>query len=267
MTNFIANLIAALLGLFSGFLINYLADILPVRRRLSQPVCLNCGQIQPLGNYLFWPRRCGNCHQRRTSRTWVVEALSIGMALWLWNSPEVQQRLGIVFGGVVLIYFAVIFIIDFEHRLILHPTSVFGAALGFLVGLKMNGIVSTLIGGAVGYGLMLCLYYLGFLFTKLMARIQGRTIDEVALGFGDVNLTGVLGLMLGWPTVVIALFLSILTAGFVSAGLMLGQMVNRKYRSFMLAMPYGPFLLLGAFLMLFLPVFTQKLLHLISPLF
>jgi len=87
------------------------------------------------------------------------------------------------------------------------------------------------------------------------------------LGFGDVNLTGVLGLMLGWPNVVIALFISVLSAGAVGAGLMLGKIFSRKYRSFMQAMPYGPFLLLGAFLILYLPAFTQKLLDAISPLF
>ncbi len=262
-----SNVIAALIGLLSGLLVNYLSDILPVRRRLAQPLCLNCGQPQPLINYLIWPRTCENCHRRRSSRTWVVEALSIGMALWMWNSPEVQQRLGIVLGAVVLIYFAVIFVIDFEHRLILNPTTIFGAVLGVLVGVVLNGPVKTLIGGAVGYGLMFGLYYLGYLFTKLMARIQGRTIDEVALGFGDVNLTGVLGLMLGWPNVIVALFISVLSAGLIGGLLMLGKIFSRKYRSFMTAMPYGPFLLLGAFLLLFLPIFTQKLLSAISPLF
>ena len=262
-----SNIIAVLVGLGLGILANYLADILPVRRRLSHPLCLNCGQPQPLVNYLLWPRRCTNCQQRRPIRTWVVEAVSIGMALWLWNSPEVQQRLGVVLGGIVLTYFAVIFIIDYEHRLILHTTSLFGMALGFFVGIKLNGWLNTLLGGAVGYGIMFGLFYLGFLFTKWMARVKGRAIDEVALGFGDVNLTGELGLMLGWPNVVIALFLSVLSAGLVGGGLLLAKIFSRKYRSFMLAMPYGPFLLLGAFLMLFLPIFTQELLKLVSPLF
>lgn len=259
--------IAALIGLLAALMVNYLADILPVRRKLASPICLNCGQKQPLVNYLFWPRRCKNCRQRRTPRTWVVEGLGVMLAVWVWNSPEAQQRLGLFWGAVVLIYFAVIVVIDYEHRLILHPTSLFGAGLGLLIGIVLNGIPVTLIGGLVGYGLMLGLYYLGALFTKLMARLQGRTIDEVALGFGDVNLTGVLGLMLGWPNVVIALFLSVLSAGLVGAVLLLAQMISRKYRSFMLAMPYGPFLILGAFLMLFLPMFTQKLLASISPLF
>lgn len=265
--NLFFSLFVALLGFFAGMLVNYLADILPVRRRFAPPICLNCGQRFALANYLFWPRQCEHCHQHRTRRTWVVESLGILLALWLVYSPEANQRLGIFFGSVVLIYFAMIVVIDYEHRLILHPTSWFGVFLGLVVGLRLNGVSATLLGGALGYGVMYALYYLGALFTKLMARLQGSTIDEVALGFGDVNLTGVLGLMVGWPVVIVALFLSVLTAGLMGGLLLLSKMVNRKYRSFMVAMPYGPFLILGAFLMLFLPQFTQELLQRISPIF
>ncbi|MCB9136129.1 MAG: prepilin peptidase [Anaerolineales bacterium] len=265
--NLLAPLVTVLLGLFSGMLVNYLADILPVRRRFAPPICLNCGQRFALANYLFWPRRCEHCHQRRTRRMWVVEILGAVLALWLVYAPEANQRLGILLGSVVLIYFAMIVVIDYEHRLILHPTSWFGVLLGLVVGIKLNGVSATLLGGAVGYGVMYVLYYLGALFTKLMARLQGRTIDEVALGFGDVNLTGVLGLMVGWPLMLVALFLSVLTAGLMGGLLLLSKMVSRKYRSFMVAMPYGPFLILGAFLMLFLPMFTQELLSRLSPIF
>ena len=261
------NFLFALIGFLAGLLVNYLADILPVRRKLAYPICLNCGQAQSLPNYLFWPRRCPHCGQNRTARTWVVEIVGILAALWLGNTPEAQQQLGIFLGGLLLVYFGVIVVIDYEYKLILHPTSAFGAVFGFGLGLYLNGLSNTLIGGLVGFGLMFVLYYLGYLFTKFIARVQGRKIDEVALGFGDVNLTGVLGLILGWPNVVIALFLSVLSAGAMGLVLMIGKVLNRKYRSFMVAMPYGPFLILGAFLMLYLPTFTQGLLRRISPLF
>ena len=35
-------ILPALLGLAAGLLVNYLADVLPVTRRLSQPACPNC---------------------------------------------------------------------------------------------------------------------------------------------------------------------------------------------------------------------------------
>ena len=40
---------------------------------------------------------------------------------------------------------------------------------------------------------------LGVLIIKLINRRRGQPVNDVAFGFGDVNLSGVLGLMLGWP--------------------------------------------------------------------
>ncbi len=57
---------------------------------------------------------------------------------------------------------------------------------------------------------------------------------------GDVVLAGLLGLMVGFPLVFIALFLSILAGGIVAAALLISR---RKKRREM--MPFGPFLCLG----------------------
>ena len=51
-----------------------------------------------------------------------------------------------------------------------------------------------------------------------MARARGQSIDEVAFGFGDVTLAGLIGLIVGWPAVVLALLIGILAAGVFSLG-------------------------------------------------
>ena len=107
-------------------------------------------------------------------------------------------------------------VIDLEHRLILHPVSIAGAVLAAIFGVWKHGWVETLIGGAAGFGMMWLLYLFGELFAKWMARRRGGLANEVALGFGDVNLAGVLGLLLGWPGIVLGLFLTILLGGVVS---------------------------------------------------
>jgi prepilin signal peptidase PulO-like enzyme (type II secretory pathway) len=71
-----------------------------------------------------------------------------------------------------------------------------------------------------------------------------------ALGFGDVNLSGVLGLILGWPLILPTLFLSILIGGVVSLVYMLTMLAFRRYQLLM-AIPYGPFLVSGAVLLIF----------------
>jgi prepilin signal peptidase PulO-like enzyme (type II secretory pathway) len=152
-----------------------------------------------------------------------------------------------------------VFVIDFEHRLILHPTSIFGTLFGFGLGIWINnGIVPALIGGALGLAIMLVFYFLGFLFSRFRARqmqAAGQEADtEEALGFGDVILAGVLGLILG-PLIWFGLLLGILLGGLVGAVMVLYLMIAKKYKTeaMMVFMPYGPFFIISAVFLLFLP--------------
>jgi leader peptidase (prepilin peptidase)/N-methyltransferase len=241
-------LIIALLGFLAGMFVNYLADVLPVKRQLSAPFCRVCGEKQSLVNYLFWPRRCNACSSRRTMRTWIVELAFVVATLWLFILPPAKP--GFLLGWVLLIYFGLVAVIDLEHRLILNSVSLVGAALGLVVGIWAHGIYSTLLGGITGFAVMLVLYLLGGVLMGWLARRRGKELHEEALGFGDVNLGGVLGLVLGWPGIVIGLMLTVLLAGLVSLIYLLYSLLTRRYRHDM-AIPYGPFLISSAIALLF----------------
>jgi leader peptidase (prepilin peptidase)/N-methyltransferase len=111
--------------------------------------------------------------------------------------------------------------------------------------LRGHDILDTLIGGAVGFGFMLALYYLGDWLGRLMAQARKEPWEETALGFGDVNLAGVIGLLLGWPGVIAALFIGMFAAGLFSAGYLLLSFLGGRYRAFS-SIPYAPFLSFGA---------------------
>jgi leader peptidase (prepilin peptidase)/N-methyltransferase len=243
------TILVGFIGLLSGMLVNYLADVLPVKRQFVKPLCVYCFESQPLLNYFFWPRRCQVCRSRRPWRVWIVEALFIGISLWLWFSPA--EKLGYRLGMVLMFYFAVVVIIDLEHRLIMHPVSWVGAGLGLGVGWYLHGLLPTLIGGAAGYGLMLGMYYFGQLFSRWLSQRRGEAIPEEALGFGDVNLSGVLGLLLGWPGILAGLVIAVMLGGAVSLVYILLMVISRRYRMFA-AIPYGPFLVMSALYLLFL---------------
>ncbi len=98
---------------------------------------------------------------------------------------------------------------------------------------------------------MLGLYLLGELFARYMARRRGLDSSEVALGFGDVNLGGILGLMLGWPVVIACLLFAILIGGLISAGLVVWMLLRKDYKPFT-AIPYAPFLILSGSILLYM---------------
>jgi len=165
---------------------------------------------------------------------------------------------------IILTYFGIITIIDLEHRLILHPTSLVGAVLGVIVGTilyskKYTVLVSvgqSLLGGLIGFGIMFLLYQLGALVARYRAhKMQAAgqpDDDEEALGGGDVYLLGVLGLMVG-PAVTAVLFYGVLMGGVVSIILLLALLIQRRYSkdALMTFIPYGPYFIIAAFSILF----------------
>ena len=141
-------------------------------------------------------------------------------------------------------------ITDIEYRLILQPVSIFGAVVTLLIGIKLHGWLATLIGGAAGFVIMLFLYYLGELFARWVSKRRGQEIEEVALGFGDVNLSAVLGLLLGWPGITAGLILAIFLAGIFSGFYLLVAKLGKRYQQYT-AIPYAPFLIIGSLLLIF----------------
>jgi leader peptidase (prepilin peptidase)/N-methyltransferase len=254
-------LIPVILGWIAGLFINYVSDVLPITRRFSQPACTRCQNPFSWKDYILL-RNCQNCGKARSLRTWLVQILTVTAFVYFWLFPS--ERLGIPLTMVVLIYFSIITVIDLEHRLILHPTSLAGAVLGLIVGTfiyskkytLLGSLGQSLLGGLIGFGIMYLLYQLGTLVARYRARkmqAAGQPDDEEeALGGGDVYLAGVLGLMLG-PAIVSALAYGILLGGLVSIIFILALLVRRRYSNdaLMTFIPYGPYFILGAFYLLF----------------
>jgi len=252
----IALLIPILVGWALGFLVNYLADVLPTTRRLSRPACPECGDSYPLLDYLLG-RSCRRCGRRRPVRIWIVFLLMAILSTYIWIHPP--ARSGFAIGIIILTYFATVFVIDMEHRLILHITSIVGSILGLAAGWLSHGLLPTLLGGLGGFLIMLVLYFLGVLFSRFRARrlqaLGQRADEEESLGAGDVILAGILGLALGWPLIWFGLLLGILLGGVYAILLVFYMFFMKKYkeRALMVFMPYGPFFILSAFFILFLP--------------
>jgi len=209
-------------------------------------------------------------------RVWIIEISYILISIALWNFPP--NILGYWLGLGLLIFFGVVVVIDIEYRLILHQVSIFGGFFAAILGIfwrvqqfannNSSGLISTdawwyaiwttLLGGLLGFGVMWILYAGGEIFVRFLAKRRGQSVDEVALGFGDVNLAGVLGLLLGWPVIVLSLFLAVLIGGLISLVYILIMILTRRYHLFM-ALPYGPFLVFGAVIIIYFPEILRRL--------
>ncbi len=123
---------------------------------------------------------------------------------------------------------------DLEHRLILDR--VIFPAMGLALAVSIFN-QPWWAGLATGIGA-------GVLFA-LIALIGALIFKAEAMGFGDVKLAVFIGLLLGWPYTVTALFYGVFLAGVVSIGYVIWK------RSLRGTIAYGPYLAVGALILLF----------------
>lgn len=129
----------------------------------------------------------------------------------------------------LLLLFAVV---DLEQRLV--PDRLLLAALSVVLVLNLwlqnPTIFSSLTGGVVALAIFALIH---------LARPAG-------MGWGDVKLAGLIGLMVGFPNALFALLLGMIAGGVVALFLLLrGE--DRKQ-----SLPYAPALAVGAWIMLYL---------------
>lgn len=242
-------IISLLTGILVGFIVNLLLDSMPFDRKVVKPYCIYCHQQIGWGRWVA-VQACQNCGKKRPARFWIVLVLLVGSSIFMHFFPP--GMLGYWLGMGLFAYFTLIFIMDLEHHAIVISATLIGVVIGIGVGWYLWGPVSMLIGGVFGFLVMYLFYLLGRLYGRWLKKRRGIEMDEETLGFGDVTLSAVIGLMLGWPQIAGGLLLGVFFGGLVSGLIILISVMRKKYRSNM-AVAYAPFLILGAFIFLFIP--------------
>ncbi len=255
-------------GILAGAIINILADDLPRRARPGAPRCHAChfsfrrSQVVALWAFAVGQWRCAHCGAALRWRRPLVEIASAVLLGFVFQRFGVTARAWLL--SLLLECLLLITVIDLEHRLILYVTIFPTAAVALAYGLVARApdfgtaLVQTLVGGAVGFGVLYLFYLLGFVYSAWVARRRGAPLDEVAFGGGDANLGGVIGLAVGWPGIVLSLFYTVLSGGAVAA-IYLFVMYLRRRNSLLTPIPYGPFIVLGAVLLLLFAEELQRL--------
>jgi leader peptidase (prepilin peptidase)/N-methyltransferase len=252
----------ALLGLLVGAFLNLCADELPRWRRLRRlPFCPHCDEPYPRWAwlstlaYVRLKPHCPHCGVPIPLRRLVVEVGTAAFFAYLWlryglGGQPVLLFLFTVYAAV----FVLVVVVDLEHRLILnvvmYPAWAF-ALLGSFLRPEPYFYRLALLGWLVGFGSLFLVYLGGVLFVRVLSKARDKPINAVAFGFGDVRLGGFIGLALGFPDVITAIFLAVLLGGVVGMLYWFVRAVILRRYSLFTAIPYGPFLVLGSAAVLF----------------
>lgn len=235
-------IINILAGGLVGILINYLSDVFPVSRGFTRPGCAKCSHPYTLREYVTFTH-CPQCGAKRSKRSFIVLMAAVIICLLLNYFPF--STLSFWASLPLLLFLGVIVVIDVEHRVVLIETSIVGFGLCLVYGIVLHGIPRTLVGGLVGFLIMILFYLLGLAYVKIAGRLRHSQIDEVAFGFGDVMAGAFLGLLLGWPSVFQAILIAIFSFGAYSLIYITILLISKRYQAFSAALAFTPFLILG----------------------
>ena len=232
----------ACLGSFLNVCIYRIPEELSVIKPRSRcPKCLtNLAWYDniPIFGWIFLKGKCRYCKAPISARYPLVELLTAVLFTLLWFRFPYNILLlpyGLLLFGLVLGTF-----VDLDHMWLPDRVTIGGMIFGplfaflfpqmFQETLHLQGLLHSLVGMGVGFGLFWCIGFLGRLILK-----------KDAMGFGDVKLMGTLGAFLGVEGVWFITFMASLVGAVVGLGLIALRKQDLQSR-----IPFGPYLALAA---------------------
>ncbi len=180
----------------------------------------------PVFSFLMLKGKCRYCQKPISIQYPLVELATAILFVLVFNSQNLFNT-----GYLLLItgFLIIIFVYDLKHYII--PDKVIFPAIltSFLFLLTTNSLLPNTILSAFGASLFFLLIY-------LISKGQW-------MGFGDVKLSFLMGLHLGFPNILVALFSAFFSGAII--GLILIAQSKKTLKS---RVPFGPFLVFGTFL-------------------
>jgi leader peptidase (prepilin peptidase)/N-methyltransferase len=230
-------------GLCVGSFLNVCIYRIPASKSIVHPrsMCPQCGHpIRaydniPLLSYLWLKAKCRDCGAPVSLRYPVVEFLGGLFAVASFLKFGLSTGALIVYAFITVLL--VITFIDIDHQIIPDVITLPGIPLGFAASFAMPSTTWTdsLIGIAVGGGSLLLVAW-GY---QLLTRKEG-------MGGGDIKLLAMIGAVVGWKGVLFTIFVASAVGTLSGLAVMIRRRKNMK-----LAIPFGPFLAIGAIAYLF----------------
>jgi leader peptidase (prepilin peptidase) / N-methyltransferase len=238
--SFIFYIFLFILGTIIGSFINALNYRLYHNKKIhkGRSACPSCQHVLswldlfPIISFCLLRGRCRYCRERIPLNYLLVE-ISAGLLIpliWFFSNTFI----GAFFYSFFFLIFLAIAWFDLEHYLIPDKLLMLSMIMTFVFLIWQDTAISNW-----SESLLLSGFFSGivaFLFFFLIYTLtRGR-----GMGFGDVKLSFVMGLVLGWPNIIVAVFLSFFIGAIIGLAMVASQ--KRKIKD---AVPFGPFLVLG----------------------
>jgi leader peptidase (prepilin peptidase)/N-methyltransferase len=238
--------LSAVVGLVIGSFLNVVIHRVPRGESVVSPRsrCPGCGtEISardniPVLSWLLLRGRCRTCGEPISARYPLVElltgALFAAVTWWAGASWALPAYLYLAAIGVALSA------IDLDTKRLPNPIvlpSYVVALVLFLLPAVLDGAWDAYLRAVLAGAALFAFYF-------LLAFIY-----PAGMGFGDVKLSGVLGIYLGWVSwalVALGTFAAFLLGAVVGIAVIVGGKGGRKTK-----VPFGPFMIIGTFLALF----------------
>ena len=238
-----------ILGSLWGSFSNVCIYRLPERGNVvsARSKCRNCQKKIswfdniPFISYIILRGKCRNCGFKISFQYFVVELLVALGFLVSFHFFAFSITSLLLF--ILTIFFVIIFFIDLKHFIIPNELTFPLMAIGFLKSFDPNlnqylfpNYIDSLLGGVIGYSII---WLIIFAYKKIR--------NKEGMGLGDAKLLSAIGFWFGWVSIPFILFFS----SFVALGFAIPSLVN-KSKTMSSQIPFGPYLVLGCVLYLFL---------------
>ncbi|PIE75105.1 MAG: prepilin peptidase [Deltaproteobacteria bacterium] len=243
-TEILIFIAAGIYGACIGSFMNVCIARIPEKMSIVSPrsYCPSCGsQIKwydniPVISYLILSGKCRQCNKKISIQYPAVEIMTAFFSVYSISSFSFTLKALAVFIFVSVLI--VISFIDLEHKIIPDIISLPGIPLFFAAGFFIMGwnLKNLVLGVLVGGGSLYLVALIYYLITK-----------KEGMGGGDIKLLAMIGAFIGYKGVFFTVFASSLTGTLAGIAFMLLKEKNFKY-----AIPFGPFLSLGAVIYIFL---------------
>lgn len=235
------------LGSFLNVLIWRLNDPKAPKFWQGRSICPDCKhQLAwfdniPLLSFLWLSGRCRYCRIRISWQYPAVEILTAAAFVFGWILAEQMGFWGVLGVLGIISCFIVVFFSDLRYGSIPDEMIVTAAIFSFYLSLIIDHLANFrqhLLVGIVSGGL--------FLLIVLVTKFKG-------MGLGDVKLAFLMGFLLGWPKIIVALWMAFVLGGTVALVLLILKKVRMSA-----TIPLGPFLVVG---LVISNLWTKNILH------